>query len=79
MKKANFFVIGAPKCGITTLVRWLKEHPNAYISLIKESRYFDRDLGTRLRMDEKAYRALFKEAQEHHYAEGEATVWYLYS
>jgi hypothetical protein len=76
MKKPNFFIIGAPKCGTTSLVRWLDEHPNVYISPIKEPRYFDRDLGTRFRIDEKAYRALFKEARAQHYAVGEATVWY---
>ncbi len=79
MKKPNFFIIGAPKCGTTSLVSWLAEHPNIYISPWKEPRYFDRDLKTRARISWEAYLALFEKASEEHIAVGEATVWYLYS
>ncbi len=79
IKKPNFFIIGAPKCGTTSLVRWLELHPNIYISPNKEPRYFDRDLAQRFRMTEREYLSLFSRAENHHLAIGEATVWYLYS
>jgi len=78
-RKPNFFIIGAPKCGTTSLVRWLDEHPNIYISPNKEPRYYDKDLATSFRMSEKEYLKLFSFANDHHIAIGEATVWYLYS
>lgn len=79
IKLPNFFIIGAPKCGTTSLAAWLSEHPNIYISPWKEPRYFDRDLKTRGRITTEAYRALFAGVGPHHKAIGEATVWYLYS
>lgn len=78
-KLPNFFIIGAPKCGTTSLAAWLSEHPNIYISPWKEPRYFDRDLKTRARISWDAYSALFENATGEHIAVGEATVWYLYS
>jgi hypothetical protein len=36
----NFLVIGAPKSGTTSLYRYLKSHPEIYLSPIKEPRYF---------------------------------------
>lgn len=77
--KPNFFILGAPKCGTTSLVAWLSEHPNVYMSPWKEPRYFDRDLKTRFRIGEARYYSLFEEVTEEHLAVGEATVWYLYS
>jgi len=79
MRLPNFFIIGAPKCGTTSLVNWLSEHPNVYMSPLKEPRYFDRDLKIHARISKEAYMALFKGAREQHLAIGEATVWYLYS
>ena len=40
----NFFIIGAPKCGTTSLAAWLAEHPAIYMSQIKEPHYFSSDL-----------------------------------
>ncbi|WP_279401832.1 hypothetical protein [Piscibacillus salipiscarius] len=40
MKKANLFVIGASKCGTTSLYEILKEHPNICMSNLKETGYF---------------------------------------
>jgi hypothetical protein len=36
----NFFVIGAPKCGTTALYHSLKQHPEIFMSRIKEPHYF---------------------------------------
>jgi hypothetical protein len=79
MRLPNFFIIGAPKCGTTSIFDWLREHPNVYMSPLKEPRYFDRDLRMRARISKAAYMDLFRRAGEQHLAIGEATVWYLYS
>lgn len=40
----NFLVIGAAKCGTTSLYHYLKEHPEVYMSPIKEPNYFSTDI-----------------------------------
>ena len=40
MPLPNFFVIGAPKAGTTALYHCLRQHPNVYMSPIKEPYYF---------------------------------------
>jgi hypothetical protein len=36
----NFFIAGAPKSGTTSLYHYLDQHPDIYMSLIKEPHYF---------------------------------------
>ena len=36
----NFFIAGAPKCGSTSLYHYLKQHPDIYMSPVKEPSYF---------------------------------------
>jgi hypothetical protein len=40
----NFFVVGAPKAGTTTLYGHLARHPSIYVSPIKEPNHFCTDL-----------------------------------
>lgn len=40
----NFLVIGAAKCGTTSLYHYLKSHPEVYMSPIKEPNYFSTDI-----------------------------------
>ncbi|MBL7929813.1 MAG: sulfotransferase [Bacteroidia bacterium] len=40
----NFLVIGAAKCGTTSLYHYLKSHPEVYMSPIKEPNYFSSDI-----------------------------------
>lgn len=40
MKKPNFFILGAGKCGTTSLYFYLKQHPEIYLSPIKEPTFF---------------------------------------
>ena len=40
MNKPNFLVVGAAKCGTTSLDRYLKQHPDVFLPEIKECRYF---------------------------------------
>jgi Sulfotransferase domain len=78
LRRPNFFIIGAPKCGTTSLSVWLSEHPKIFMSPIKEPHFFntdDRQAVTTL----DQYEALFRDATEEHIAVGEASVWYLSS
>jgi hypothetical protein len=75
----NFFILGAPKCGTSSLAAWLREHPQAFMSAWKEPRYFDRDLAAHWRVDEAGYERLFEDVEPQHVVVGEATPWYLYS
>lgn len=43
MTVANVYLIGAPKCGTTSLARWLSEHPSVYLSVPKEPYYWAAD------------------------------------
>ncbi|MFK5970340.1 MAG: sulfotransferase [Candidatus Marithrix sp.] len=79
MKKPNFFLVGAPKCGTTTLNKYLKSHPEIFM-IRKESHYFNTDMqvGARMFTQLKAYLELYKTCKPTHLAVGEASVWYLF-
>jgi len=78
MIKPNFFIIGAPKCGTTSLAAWLAENPEIYFSPTKEPHFFNTD-HRRFINTLQGYENLFADAREHHRAVGEASVWYMYS
>jgi hypothetical protein len=40
MREPNFFLVGAPKAGTTSLYYYLRQHPDIYMSPIKEPRFF---------------------------------------
>ncbi len=40
MKGPDFLVIGAAKCGTTTLHHWLRQHPQVFVPATKEPRHF---------------------------------------
>src|SRR5436853_5806169 len=40
----NFFVVGAPKAGTTSLYHYLDQHPEVYMSPIKEPNYFSSEV-----------------------------------
>lgn len=40
----NFLVVGAAKCGTTSLYNYLKQHPEVYMSPIKEPNHFSSDI-----------------------------------
>ncbi|MEE9518630.1 MAG: sulfotransferase, partial [bacterium] len=44
MMKPNFFIVGAPKCGTTSMTEYLKQHPDIFIPEEKEPHYFGSDL-----------------------------------
>jgi hypothetical protein len=79
MKKPNFFLIGAPKCGTTSLAAWLGEHPQIFMSDPKEPWFFNTDVLRKSTETLSEYEAIFESAQPHHVAVGEASTCYLYS
>jgi hypothetical protein len=40
MREPNFFIVGAPKAGTTSLYHYLDQHPDIYMSPMKEPCYF---------------------------------------
>jgi len=79
MKRPNFFILGAPKCGTTSLAAWLSQHPNIYLSSPKEPNFFNTDDRVVGRLTLREYESLFNEAGAAHYAVGEASAQYLAS
>ncbi len=84
IKRPNFFVMGAPKCGTTSLHGYLRQHPEIYVPRMKEIHFFGDDLPFRQGLikktvnSEEKYLSLFSEAREEK-AIGDVGVWYLYS
>jgi len=77
----NFFVVGAPKCGTTSLCDYLGQHPEIFIPEKKEPMYFCRDEGHRepwMVTSLDGYLSLFTNATGAR-AIGEGSVWYLES
>ena len=82
MKRPNFFIVGAPKCGTTSLSEYLKTHPQVFFSFPKEPHYFAAELSPRFRRfdSEQTYlRECFGGAGQKHHAVGEGSTLYLRS
>lgn len=81
VNKPDFFIVGAAKCGTTSMYEHLRHHPEVFLSEVKEPYFFGSDLefapywGVR---DRDKYLALFDDAGDARRI-GEASVWYLYS
>jgi len=78
MKRPNFFILGAPKCGTTSLDAWLASHPRIFTAP-KELHHFNTDDNYRLTAESSKYESMFAAANESHVAVGEASVRYLHS
>jgi Sulfotransferase family len=90
MTMPNFLLIGAQKSGTTSLYAYLKQHPQIFMSPLKEPRFFafegekpnfrgpgDEKLYESIVGDIEAYRTLFEGVSKEK-AIGEASVVYLY-
>ena len=94
MVMPNFLILGAAKAGTTSLYRYLKQHPQIYMSPIKEPKFFAVE-GVELKSFTgpndwraiksngfinhiDAYQELFQEVSNE-IAIGEASPWYLHS
>lgn len=83
----NFFIVGSPKCGTTSLYEYLRHHPEIYLPhdgknywLAKEPYYFCQELIKRPGMaiaNETEYRKLFEKATQS--SIGDATSLNLFS
>lgn len=84
-KFPNFFIVGAPKAGTTSLYYYLKRHPDVFMSSIKEPNFFSYDETVKQNLYHKEkgvanlqdYKKLFADCNGHK-AIGEASVSYLF-
>jgi hypothetical protein len=84
-RRPDLFIVGAPKAGTTSLYEYLDEHPDVYMSAVKEPMYFSPDIPYRARRepfvlgrDEERYLALFAGATTEQRV-GEASTHYMAS
>lgn len=77
MKYPNTFLIGAPKCGTTSISNWLAQHPNVFFSENKELDFFYNYKGIESKLTD--YFENFKGAGCGHSVVAEGSVWYLFS
>ena len=83
MGMPDFFIIGAPKCGTTTLYDWLGQHPQVHAPH-KEPCFFSQDLESTAHLPThiptlEAYKSIFDIDNPNVLISGEATPKYLYS
>lgn len=79
MTYPNLFIIGAPKCGTTSLAAYLDKRHDVFVCDPKEPHHFSTDIGWNFIPDRSAYLDLFKSASDAHRVVCDASVWYLYS
>ncbi len=72
----NFFILGAAKAGTTALYDILKQHPQIYLSYVKEPMFFSHDENYRQGPD--WYSRTFFPGAQRYSLRGEATPHYLY-
>jgi len=80
MKTPDFFLVGAPRCGTTAMIEYLRQHPDVFIPRKKELYFFGSDLRVldRPRITKEDYVSCFSDARDEKRA-GEGSVWYLHS
>ena len=76
----DLFLVGAPRSGTTSLYTYLKQHPDIYLSVLKEPCFFSTDLTPppQAIRDQETYLGLFADARQETRL-GEGSVWYLMS
>ncbi len=80
MSSPNFFIVGAPKCGTTSLSAYLREHPQVFMATPKEPNFFTPDLPELRKVtSESDYQRLFQNATDQQWRIGEASVLYMLS
>ena len=78
----NLFVVGAPKCGTTSIYEYLKSHPEIFMSETKEINFFGNDLqwynsNNRI-LNKDQYLQFFKKSNGYKVI-GEASTIYIHS
>ena len=62
MRRPDFFIVGAPKCGTNAMYQWLDAHPEVFVP-VKEIHYFGEDLDHRRpEVSAERYASLFAPA-----------------
>ena len=79
--KPNFFIVGGPKCGTSSLFEYLEEHPEVCMSFPKEPHYFLSDLPNyRQAKTLEQYINMFDfKNYNNPKIIGEGSTWYLFS
>ena len=75
--KPNLYILGAPKCGTTSLFNWLAQQEQIFTPRIKEPHYFYSPYGNKI--DAADYYGLYKDAKQTSQYALDASVWYLFS
>jgi hypothetical protein len=80
------FIVGAPRCGTTTMARWLQAHPQVLFPFVKEPHFFaQQDLGSlaepelRRVVEEDYLDHFFPEPEGERRIAADASVSYLYA
>ena len=79
LSKPNFFIIGAPKCGTTSLHNYLNSHSQITMSHPKEPHYFSNDIENGGIRNKEQYLDCFSHGDKNALAIGESSTLYLYS
>jgi len=78
VRRPDFFIVGAPKSGTTSMAEYLRQHPDVFMAR-GEPHFFGSDVRYNLeQMTEEEYLDCFSEAGNARRA-GEKSTWYLYS
>ena len=79
LSKPNFFIIGAPKCGTTSLHNYLNSHSQITMSNPKEPHYFSKDIENGGIRNKEKYADCFSHGKRNSTVIGESSTLYLYS
>lgn len=80
MTKPNFFIVGIPRAGTTSMHDYLNMHPDIFMSADKEPHYFGSDLTRRkmMKYSDHQYLELFSKAEDEKII-GESSTVYIHS
>jgi len=78
MKQPNLFIVGAPKCGTSSVARWMALHPDIFVPSVKEPHYYCAESIRCQYPNKDEYLSLYSPGVEHLYRL-DASVRYLYS
>lgn len=74
----HFFIVGAPKCGTTSMAQYLNQHPDIFV-LRGEPHFFGSDIDYNTqRLSPAQYAALCRDAGDKRIC-GDRSTWYLFS
>lgn len=75
-QKIDFFIVGAPKCGTTSMHNYLRQNPLIYLPEVKDRPFFGNDIYQD--MDEESHSKIYIKRNSYQ-TMGETCVWYLKS